>query len=83
MNLPTSPDDLSRDPAAIQAELDRLEKQDTELQAALRGAVEQATRAGQIIRHMRNFVRRGEHVLARGSVNEIARETHRHARRDG
>ncbi len=35
MNVPPSSDDLSRDPAAIQAELDRLEKRDTELQAAL------------------------------------------------
>ncbi len=35
MNLPTSSGDLSRDPAAIQAELDRLEKRDAELQAAL------------------------------------------------
>jgi predicted nucleic acid-binding Zn-ribbon protein len=34
MNLPTSSDDL-RDLAAIQAELDRLEKQDAELQSAL------------------------------------------------
>ncbi len=35
MNLPTLSGDLSRDPAAIQAELDRLEKRDAELQAAL------------------------------------------------
>jgi hypothetical protein len=35
MNVPPSSDDLSRDPAAIQAELDRLEKRDTELQVAL------------------------------------------------
>jgi predicted nucleic acid-binding Zn-ribbon protein len=35
MNVPPSSDDLSRDPAAIHAELDRLEKRDTELQAAL------------------------------------------------
>ncbi len=34
MNLPTLFGDLSRDPAAIQAELDRLEKRDAELQAA-------------------------------------------------
>ncbi len=34
MNLPTSSDDL-RDLAAIQAELDRLEKRDAELQSAL------------------------------------------------
>ena len=35
MSLPTPSDDLSRDLAAIQAELDRLEKRDAELQSAL------------------------------------------------
>ena len=35
MNLPTSSDDQSWDPAAIRTELDRLEKRDAELQSAL------------------------------------------------
>lgn len=35
MNPSTSSDDLTRDLAAIQAELDRLEKRDAELQSAL------------------------------------------------
>ncbi len=35
MNLPTLSDGLSRDLAAIQAELERLEKRDAEMQSAL------------------------------------------------
>ncbi len=44
MNLPTLSGDLSRDPAAIQAELDRLEKRYAELQAALDGVEHDARR---------------------------------------
>ncbi len=35
MNLPTSSDELSRNLAAVQAELDRIEKRDAELRSAL------------------------------------------------